>query len=284
MPSRRGGRRTAGDGVRETAKPHSPRWRAAGAVLVSLAALGIVASPAISAGGARRSSFSSHAARPSIKPHRGRPFVPVTGDWEGTVDGFPASFEVTYNAAGQPTPYGAQDIVALAPNSCPVLASRYAANVISSSQRPVSVNRAGFLELERFGFAGNLTGARRASLSRAYHTGSCAGRLSWQLHPAHRRVVQDGVWKLNFADGESSRFSVLGGGRLASGIKLPAVLARCNGLSGGLDLFIGARGNAATAQPGLRASMTFTRARASGQLIDGCASEAFSAKLLRASF
>jgi hypothetical protein len=250
-------------------------------VLVSLAALGIVAAPAISAAGARRSNSSGQAARPSIKPHRGRPFVPVTGDWEGSVDGFPASFEVTYDAAGQPTPYGVQDIVALQPNSCPVLASRYAGNLISSSQRPVSVNGAGFLKLKGFGFAGNLTGARGASLSRDYHTGSCGGRLTWQLHPAHRRLIQDGVWKLNFADGESSRFSVVGAGRLATGIKLPAELARCNGLSGGLDLFIGAGGIAATTQPDLRASMTFTRARASGQLIDGCATEPFSAKLLR---
>jgi hypothetical protein len=208
---------------------------------------------------------------PSISPAHGKRFVPALGDWEGTANGFPASFRLSYGRDSRGNlSYGLDTLVALRPAGCPVSSSRYAEDVISST-RVNPLGRAGSLGLSRFGFGGAMRAARTATLSTRYRLGSCSGTLNWHMHPATRTPVQDGLWHLHYPGGESSSFRVQAGGRLASQIDVAPALKRCNGVSGQYDLFIGPNGRAGTSQRGLRASIRFTRRGGSGQ-IDGAGS------------
>jgi hypothetical protein len=204
---------------------------------------------------------------PTVSPRHGKPFVPTQGDWEGTVDGFAASFELTGDAtqAGGRPPYGLRNLVMLRPSACPVSTTHYTESIISGKV-PVALGRYGSLNLGSFHLVGSLTGARGATLSGSYAASGCHGRLTWHMRPASRRSVDDGAWTVRFADGERYGFVVQAGGRLATDVGLPHTVATCNGLEGSLDAFIGPRGDAAVSQSGVRLIMHFAGGRAIGTL------------------
>jgi hypothetical protein len=209
-----------------------------------LAAMGAHA-PAVSANGA-----------PITSPGHGR-FVPKVGDWEGTVGGYPASFELafepSYLAFGLP-PYGYQNLTTVVPDSCPTAPDRYSVGVIGEHDvTPLGVG--GSFPLARDGITGAISGPSSAALSRRFDTSGgsakpgCRGALTWAMHPAVRQPVDDGAWALRFAGGETQAFSVSGGGRLALGIVFPASLGRCGGPQGDVNLFIGPGGAASVKRP-----------------------------------
>ena len=127
----------------------------------------------------------------------------------------------------------------------------------------------GSFNLRPEGVRGGLTRPRAARLTASYRiaaTGTapaCQGTLTWHLHPALRRRVQDGTWELRFSDGESETFRVDGGGREATGITFPSGFD-CR--LGGVDLFVGAGGRATWADGGTQVSLDFSRRSASGQM------------------
>lgn len=220
-------------------------------------------------------SSSPAASPPGITPAHGKPFHPTLGDWEGTAGGFPVSFRVKLKR-GKPAKgashYSLSPVVALLPAGCPKVSYRYS-EAVMNSKRGIAIGAHGRLGLTPLGFSGSLTGPHSATLSTP--SGGNCGRLTWTLHPAKRVAVEGGSWQISLANGESSRFSVIGSGRLAVGVQLPQALTRCNGASGGIDLFIGPSGRAATNQPHVRASIQFGLTTATGQINaggKGCAS------------
>ena len=219
---------------------------------------------------ASRSTSAPGPATPLIRPRTGHAFRPKLGDWEGTVDGFPASFQLSYDRslpqhAGVPQ-YGLSHIVMLRPAGCPPNADHYAETIIDG-QTPGEIGGFGTLALTRFGIDGSFTGARTATFSTGYATSSsCTGHLIWHMRPAVRHTVDDGAWSARFRDGETERFAVMAGGRLATGFTLPRLMTACNGLSGGLDVFIGASGTARYAGTTLLATIRFGARSASGTL------------------
>lgn len=205
------------------------------------------------------------------------PFVPKLGDWEGTVGGYPASFELasepSYLAFGLP-PYGYQNLTTVMPDSCPTASDRYAVGVIGEHDvTPLGVG--GSFPLARDGITGAISGPSSAALSRRFDTSGgsakpgCRGALTWAMHPAVREPVDDGAWALRFVGGETQPFSVSGGGRLALGVVFPASLGRCGGPQGDVNLFIGPGGAASVKRPhgALTLRLGFTSATtATGQV------------------
>jgi hypothetical protein len=208
-----------------------------------------------------------------IMSRTGKPFIPVLGDWEGTVNGNPASFQLGYDTSfhrpnGLPS-YGVGRVVAFLPSTCPAVASYHSESLINGAMSN-NLGRYGGLGLSRFGFGGLFTGKRSATLTHGYAVKSCRGRLTWHMHPSNRLPVTTGGWKLQYTGGQSAAFSVGAGGRLAAAIPLPRALAKCNGARGAVDLFIEPSGRASISQSSLvRLSMRFSKRRASGQLNAG---------------
>lgn len=222
-----------------------------------VACVAIAAVPALAAS-------APSATAPDITPVHGTPFRPALGDWEGNVGGFPASFQLQLISTSTGPQYSLRTVVTLIPVGCPKVSADYSGSIIDSTHGSV-LGAHGRFRLGKFGYGGSFGGARSATLSTRYGKPAC-GRLDWTLHPARRRPVQSGRWRIFFADGASSRFSVLGQGRLASGIHLPHALATCNGTTGTINLFIGASGRAAASLPHVRASVRFGYTKASGRL------------------
>jgi hypothetical protein len=255
------------------ARADTPRRRRS-----TVAALSVCAAAACVTLTAAAGSAASPMAKPSpptVQPREGRPFTPVQGDWEGTANGFAASFALVLDttrrqAAGVPQ-YGIQDLVMLRPVTCPPTPVHYSESILYG-RLPSTLGRHGALGLSRFGLQGAFTGARSATLSGGYARPRCHGTMTWHMHPAVRRTVADGTWTIHYTDGEHSTFHVTGGGRLATSIRLPHSLAACNGLQGALDVFIGARGGAAISEDGMTLKLGFANARAAGTLAArGCA-------------
>ena len=226
--------------------------------------------------------FAAIARAPIVSKHR--LFVPVTGDWEGTANGFPASFQLSYKPSNAGygshyTLYDFADVTLIEPDTCPISPTRYLEDEIGD-HFPTPVYAGGSLHLRTDGVPGGLTGARTALLSAAYNfpatssTPACVGTLRWQLHPAHRRPVSDGTWALHFSDGSSENFTVDGQGRLAKGITFPRGFASCSSNFGGVDLFIGPDGVASFPDPTLHVTLNFIANAASGQMnepgVAGC--------------
>ena len=211
---------------------------------------------------------------PAVVPRHGRSFVPVQGDWEGTADGFSASFNLVLDAvrrqrAGVPQ-YGIQDLVMLRPLACPPDPVHYGESIVGG-RLPAVLGDHGALGLSRFGLGGGFTGRRAATLQGPYSLPSCRGTLTWHMHPAVRRTVANGSWLVRYADGEHSTFQVQAGGRLATAIRLPAAIAACNGLEGTLDGFIGTRGGSSITQSGVSLKLRFRNGNATGTLsASGC--------------
>jgi hypothetical protein len=212
--------------------------------------------------------------RASITLRSGRSFRPTLGDWEGTVNGLPASFALSYGNTDRSQPYGIADLVAVRPAACPARTGHNVEDVIAASVA-APLGAYGALGLGSFGLGGSLSGARSATLTRA---AVCGRTLSWNMHPASRRAVTDGVWTARYSGGGSTTFHVVGGGRLATAFVIPTALTRCNGLAGKLDIFVGPRGTATLSQSGLRVSIAFGRRSGSGRINSdgsGCAGGPF---------
>lgn len=206
---------------------------------------------------------------PAVQPLRGRPFTPVQGDWEGTANGFAASFNLVLDAtrrqrAGVPR-YGIQDLVMLRPIACPPDPARYR-ETLMGGRLPSTLGRHGALGLDRFGVRGSLTGSHSATLGGSYELPGCRGTVTWHMHPAMRRTVADGTWTVHWPGGERASFHVQAGGRLATGIRLPHSVATCAGISGTLDVFIGVRGGSGTSQAGVALKLRFANEHAAGTL------------------
>lgn len=200
-----------------------------------------------------------------LTPGHGHPFAPVLGDWEGTVNGSPVSFEVGVAPGARPR-FTLDHLVALHPTTCPIASSSYSELIVTSA-RPTLVPISG--SLDSFGFTGRFSGRRTALLSSRYRVGRCSGRLRWTLHPARRAVVQDGVWHISYSDGETGRMRIVAGGRVLTALRIPQALERCSGTTGSIDLFIGAAGRAGLDAPHVRVSVRFSRRSASGRLNGG---------------
>jgi hypothetical protein len=230
------------------------------------------------------------AAHQPIVPRHAKQFVPVTGDWEGTVDGFPASFELLYHPSFATkyhlAPYAFENLIMFEPDSCPVASYQYYENMVSQAATS-GISAGGSFRLGSDGWPGGLIGARTAKLSAVAQSGSkCRLKLHWTMHPARRRAVQDGEWKLHFSDGASNTFSVASGGRLASGVTVPDAVTKCGASSGGgADLFIGTGGSGSYLDPqSLGLQMTFHDRTATGKMSfpgTQCAPVGLSAKLVK---
>ncbi len=250
------------------------RWRPAVAA-VSVCAVAVGVTLAAASGSAARSMEMAKPSPPTVQPRVGRPFTPVQGDWEGTANGFAASFALVVDAtrrqaAGVPQ-YGIQDLVMLRPVTCPPSVMHYGESILGG-RLPSALGRYGALGLSRFGLQGAFTGARSATLSGGYSLHGCHGTMTWHLRPAVRRPVADGTWTVHFAGGEHSTFQVQAGGRLATKIRLPRSIVACNGLEGKLDMFIGAGGGSGISEDGVTLTLRFANARATGTLAaQGCA-------------
>lgn len=209
----------------------------------------------------------------------GKTFKPRLGDWDGTADGFPASFELlrepSYPRLYKRPPYGFKDVVLFKPSSCPVNPHASFQTTEQAGVTPIATD--GSFGLVSDGIPGGLTAARTTVLSSGFNiptvpgSPGCKGTLRWHLHPVARRAVSDGVWALHFADGESSTFTVSDEGRLANNLILPTTISgACGGASGAVDLFVAPSGVASWSdpqQPGLKISLTFTgRKSASGHI------------------
>jgi hypothetical protein len=257
------------------ARADTPRRRRPTVAALSVYAVAAGVTLATAAGSAARPVEMARPSPPTVQPHGGGPFTPVQGDWEGTANGFAASFALVldatrHQAAGVPQ-YGIQDLVMLQPLTCPPSPVHYSESILNG-RLPSPLGPHGSLGLSRFGLQGALTGARSATLSGRYTRPGCHGTMTWHLHPAVRGTVADGTWTIHYADGEHSTFHVMGGGRLATSIQLPHSLVACNGLQGKLDVFIGARGGAAISEDGMTLKLGFANARATGSLAaQGCA-------------
>lgn len=215
-------------------------------------------------------------------------FAPVTGDWEGRVDGFPASFELVYRPLFAPLynrpPYGFQNLVIFAPASCPITAGSHTETTISEGPFLTPLSPGGGFGLAKSRkIRGGLIGARSAKIAYPLHLRTaaagvrCPFKLTWRLHPAHRRPVSDGTWRLTYSTGESVRFKVLAGGRLAAGIPLPKALRRpsCPAVGGRVDLFVRPHRAAVDAEAGrgLSIELSFTSSStAKGKLSVGARS------------
>jgi hypothetical protein len=221
---------------------------------------------------------AAHPRRPAIRVH-GHRFVPVTGDWEGTADGYPASFELSY-APFYSIPYGLNDLVRMAPTSCPAAVLPPASPVIDGGGL-AALDPGGSLGAGQYNVHGGLTGARTATLwSKITYAGtgsaSCVHRLTFRMHPARRTKVDDGTWAVGYTGAGAQKLSVTAGGRLASPLAVPPstdvcypnYLAPPAELGDSMQLFIGPSG-LATSQFGywgITATVRFGRATLSGQL------------------
>jgi hypothetical protein len=258
------------------------RLPSSAAIVVVMAVLGAAVASASSARPLRVRASASRAPRlqmvrptpPAIVPAHGRSFIPVQGDWEGTANGFSASFNLVLDAmdqqrAGVPQ-YGIEDLVMLRPLACPADPARYGESILGG-RLPSVLGNHGALGLSRFGLAGRFTGKRSATLQARYSLHGCHGTLTWHMHPSVRPTVANGSWTLRYSGGEHSTFRVRAGGRLATGIHLPGSIATCNGLEGTLDVFIGTQGRSAITQSGVALKLRFANGSAAGTLsADGC--------------
>lgn len=250
------------------------RWPSAAAAILMVALLAAVMASATSAAAPAASTPLARPTPPAIQPKHGHAFIPVQGDWEGTADGFAASFDLVLDAvhqqrAGVPQ-YGIQDLVMLRPLACPPNPAHYGESILGG-RLPSVLGDHGSLGLSRFGLLGQFTGKRSATLQSRYSLHSCHGMLTWHLHPAVRRTVANGTWSLHYAGGEHSTFHVQGGGRLATAIRLPDAIVACNGLHGTLDVFIGTDGRSAITQSGVTFRLRFANGKATGTLsAPGC--------------
>ncbi len=224
-----------------------------------MALVGTIAAPGILAGSATGAARSSTPRTPSGR----HAFNATVGDWDGTLDGLHASFEVVRYPRG--TAYGAsafaiRDVVYQSPASCPPsLTDPTLSTFVAYADAPppyVLVGGNGRFPFGSRSPYGSITSATRAQLTLAFtasEPGSsvkCSGRLRFAMAPAHRTPVSDGTWRLTAHDGSGGSFTVRGAGRIAYGIPLSSITAQCSdgttpgSFSGEAALFINPSGTA----------------------------------------
>ena len=192
--------------------------------------------------------------------------APTVGDWEGVVDGFPASFAIA-RAPAYPgdLPFGYRDLVLLEPSTCPYSPSQAGESQVGFGGGVFPLRADGSFGLGGRGVHGGVTGARTAALwVREFFPPAekkCDRRLTWRFHPAHRLPVTDGSWVMRLSNGTSQSFQVNAGGRYASGI----AYSSCVG-AGDLGLFIPADGKARFDDGTEQLWLSFYKGRAAGTL------------------
>ena len=225
------------------------RWRAAVVALTLVG--GVLTAPECSA---------ADPALRVIQPLSGKSFIPTVGDWEGTADGFPASFELRYDPAlrGQPgiPRYGLSQIVIFLPSACPVNASRYRETFIEGN--PDQLGAHGSLQLAEFGISGRFGAAKAATMASRFALPACRGTLTWHMVPAARRRVDDGTWTARFTGG--NQWAVHRGGRRAGcrRSRPPAAAGELQWRERRLNLFIGASGVSRYSSAVVRLKLTFS--------------------------
>ncbi len=272
-----------------SARDHVPGTaaRLAGIALLALLAGG-------AAVGASATARGSHASS-TLSPGGRSAFVPAVGDWEGTLGGLHASFELLRYPHGQA--YGAsafavRDLVYQRPATCPAsLTDPNLSTFVAYADSPppyVLVSSDGRFPFDARPLYGSITGPAHAAVDEAFTVGrpgsrtGCSGHLRFALAPAHRVPVADGTWRLTAQDGSGATFTVRGAGRIAYAIPLSSIVAHCsNGttpgsFSGELALFIHPNGTAGGATSGngalMAVSLRFTGpASATGQYLAGAA-------------
>jgi hypothetical protein len=180
--------------------------------------------------------------------------TPRTGDWEGVADGFHASFELIHNPINRAygaEPYGIYNLIMTEPNSCPTDTGQLLITTEGSRKYQLLIGPSGdFPWHQHQKTVGWITGPRAASGHTSYDVRqgrqTCRGVLHFRFHPAHRRLVDDGKWRLSFSDGEHQNVDVMGGGRFTA-VSFPKVAASCPSGSGGtafggIEVFIPADG------------------------------------------
>jgi hypothetical protein len=222
---------------------------------------------------------TAHPRRPAIRVH-GHRFVPVTGDWEGTADGYPASFELSY-APFYSIPYGLNDLVRMAPADCPLGVFPPTSPVIDGGGL-AELDPGGSLGAGQYNVHGGLTGARTATLwSKITYAGtapaSCFRRLTFRMHPARRTKVDDGTWAVRSTGAGAQKLSVTAGGRLASPLFIPPSTDVCypnyltppGELKDALQLFVGPSGVARSqfGYYGVTVTIRFRQTTFSGQFV-----------------
>ncbi len=237
---------------------------------VATAVLGCTAAVAAAGVGVPAAAAPARPAQapPPVTPRQGSPFTPTQGDWEGTSQGFHASFELRFDPVS--SRYALTRLVLLRPSACPADPVRHDEFFLKApAQAPL-----GHFGAVRFGSAGvwaGLDGAGSATVTSDYRLGSCGGTLTWRMHPARRVSVDDGAWTIRYGNGTPARFDVDSGGRLARALPLPPVPRGCAGLRGSADAFIAASGRATLRQSGLSMAISFARRSATGTFrIPGC--------------
>ncbi len=195
------------------------------------------------AGAGTLAATATGASRPPapLTPRRGHAFIPATGDWDGTLDGLHASFQLIGYPQG--SAYGAsafavRDLVYQRPATCPpsLTDPTLSTFVAYADGAPpyVLIARDGQFPFGTRSPYGSISGPARAQIVLGYTasaTGSrakCSGVLRFAMAPAHRTPVSDGTWRLTASDGSGGSFTVRGAGRIAYGVPLSNVIATCS--------------------------------------------------------
>jgi hypothetical protein len=248
------------DAPRATPRRRPARLHGAAALGIGVALVGSIA------GAGTMAATATGAARPpaaALRPHGRRPFTPATGDWDGTLDGLHASFQLIGYPRG--TVYGAstfavRDLVYQRPATCPpsLTDPTLSTFVAYADAAPPYVLIGGD---GRFPFGtrspyGSITSPTRAQIILGWAVSApgsrakCSGQLRFAMAPAQRTPVSDGTWRLTARDGSGGSFTVRGAGRIAYGIPLSSITAQCpNGttpgsFSGQAALFVDPDGTA----------------------------------------
>jgi hypothetical protein len=201
------------------------RLQGSAAVGIALVLGALLASPTVAAGGA-----ASH-------------FAPTVGDWEGTLHGLRASFQLVRYPHGKAfgaSGYAIQDLVYQSPATCPAsLTDPTLSTFVAYADAPppfVLIGNNGRFPFGTSPLAGAFSGQTRASLNEPYTAAAgrskCSGTLHFSLSPAHRLPAADGTWRLTDQDGSGGTFTVRGAGRIAFGVPLANVTAQCSPSSG----------------------------------------------------
>ncbi len=248
--------------------------RVAGIALLALLAGGATVAASTTAPSSPRGGRASHAS-PTLAPRGRGPFVPSVGDWEGTLGGLHASFELLRYPRGQA--YGAsafavRDLVYQRPATCPPsLTDPTLSTFVAYADSPppyVLVRSDGRFPFDAMSQYGSITGPEHAGLDEGFTVGragsqaGCSGQLRFALAPARRVPVEDGTWRITARDGSGGTFTVRGAGRIAYAIPLSSIVAHCsNGttpgsFSGELALFIAPDGMASGSTSGNGALMS----------------------------
>jgi hypothetical protein len=229
-----------------TVRPH--RIRELVLAIVGTACLGLVGGAGVlTPAFARSSGVLINAA--------GHRFAPVLGDWEGTSGGLHASFEIVANQSfstryGTPS-FGLTDLVAMQPVvHGGILTTTAVASLAENVVSPVLRNGG-------FGGPSDINGGLTARTKAWVRTRSGSTTILWHLHPATRRAVRQGLWRLRFSDGETAQVHVVAGGRVLDSTAFPpAALLACGIHGGSPDLdFISPAGAVSDPQP--RYGLTF---------------------------